>query len=279
MRPIGITTVTLALAASLCLAQSNPSTLIGRLTGKWIEDQSKAKLGSTVSLRFRSTAAGALEELRGPEANPVVQPVNFDGKAYPIEGGNQIAWKRLDPSRFERQIFDGRTSPAQRGRLVTTRTIQIAADGKTLTEETDRILDGGRKSVTTVTFLRTSGEARGLAGVWKPQSFRSDTPDQRTIEPAGTDGFKMSDNAGATYTVHLDGKPVPVTGPTIIPDTTVAAKFVDDRTLELIRSRKSVASTKTTVALSGDGKTLTFTTSAIGPGAGGEPSMEVYKKQ
>jgi hypothetical protein len=272
--------IALALMPTLCPAQTSSavSPIIGRFAGNWKEDESKRKLALAGGLRFRLTPTGGLEELRGPEAQPIVQPVNFDGKPYPVDGGNLIAWKQIDPNKFQRQIFDGRTSSGGQGKLLTTRTIQISADGKTLTEVTERGLTNGKTLVTTVTSLRTSGEAQGLAGTWKPQSFRDNMPDEMRYEPAGANGLKYSDPQGATFTVMLDGKPVPFTGPTTFSNTVVAAKQIDDRTIELTQSRGGVVLTTRKQTISADGKTMTITLLPAGANAAG-PSTEVFVKQ
>lgn len=281
------TAITLALTSTLFSAQSGlaqsssaPPPVIGRFAGTWQENQSKHKIGSGLAnLRFRRAASGGLEELRGPEIRPVAQPVNFDGKPYTIDGGNVIVWKQLDPAKFERQIFDGRTSPAKTGQLITTRRIQISADGKTLTEETERVLTDGKKSVATVVWGRTSGESQGLAGIWKPQSIRDSPPPRETWDRAGTNGLKFSDDAGRTYTFLLDSKPVPVSGPAVMSATTVAAKQVDDHTIELTQSREGVVTGTTKITISPDGKSMTYTIMTVAPGAGREPTIEVYEKQ
>jgi hypothetical protein len=60
---------------------------------------------------------------------------------------------------------------------------------------------------------------------------------------------------------------------------TDSAKVVNDRTVEVTLSREGVPVSKTTWALSNDGKTLIATTTNLGPNAGREPSVIVYEKQ
>lgn len=254
-------------------ASSSPGSVISKFAGTWKEDVSKQKIGSMRSLVFRSHANGGLEELRGSELRPLLQPVNFTGKPYAIDGSkNTIAWKRIDSNTFERAIFND-------GQLVNTRRIRLSAGGKSLTEETEFVRPGGRKGLNTIVFHRVSGD-QGLAGRWKPDSFKTDTPQQLTYEPAGVNGLKVSTiDSETTYTVMLDGKPVPVIGRTVISNTMAAAKQIDGSTIEITQSREGVATGKSTTTISADGKILTLTTTSFDPSAGKEPSVSVYIKQ
>src|SRR5277367_6806856 len=94
----------LALAASfVCFAQAPAAPSLGKFTGTWKEDESKIKISPSTTLKFRRDAQGNLEELRGSEARPLVQPVRFDGKPYPVDGSkNTIVWKQIDKNHFER---------------------------------------------------------------------------------------------------------------------------------------------------------------------------------
>src|SRR5437879_13915676 len=102
----GARVISLALLSSiLCLAQSTPAVVIGKFVGTWNENEAKRKIGSGLSLRFRRAANGQLEELRGPDARPLVQPINFDGKAYRVgDSRNALTWERHVPRPFERTI-------------------------------------------------------------------------------------------------------------------------------------------------------------------------------
>ncbi len=55
-------------------------------------------------LRFRRANSGGIEELRGPENRPLVQPVKFGTKPYAIEDSKDtIAWKETDSNHLERE--------------------------------------------------------------------------------------------------------------------------------------------------------------------------------
>jgi len=245
-----------------------------RFAGVWVEDESRMKLGdSAARLLFRESAGGGLEEVRGAEAAPLVQPIKFGTPAYTIDGSvNTIEWKKIDDSHFQRKIYHA-------GKLQALRTIEISADGKTLTEVTKRTPTGGRNATLTAVFERTSGGPRGLLGVWAMRSAKTLPAATLRIEVAGVDGYRESDDAGRSYVVKLDGKPVAVQGPTVIAGRMVAARAVNDHTIEESGSRNGKPTGQTTMALSDDGKTLTVTSVAIRPDGKADPAIAVYRKR
>ncbi len=274
-RNLSVRVVTLTLVWGLAaVAQTGSNGLSAKkFAGVWVEDESKMKLGGSAGrLRFRE-AGGGLEELRGSEAAPLAQPVKFEGKPYAIGGSvNTIEWKKTDDRHFERKIYHD-------GKLQAVRDIEISADGKTLTEVTKRTPTGGQKTTATAVFERTSGGPQGLAGVWALRSVKTVPAPTMRIEAAEADGYKLSDGAGRTYTVKLDGKPVAVVGPTVIAGAMVAARAIDDHTIEESETSGATPTGKTTMALSPDGKMLTVTFVAIRPDGKGEPSIAVYQKR
>jgi hypothetical protein len=251
---------------------SNAAPSLGKLTGTWKENESKRKLGPLVTLKFRRDAQGNLEELRGNEARPLVQPVHFDGKPYSVDSSkNTIVWRQIDKNHFERTIFGS-------DKLLSTRRIQISDDGKMLTEDTEQTLVDGKKAVTTRQFRRTTGEAQGLAAIWQAVSYHSTIPNRVTYEAVGS-RLKVSTDAGVVYTAALDGKPVVVMGPAVISGTMAALKLIDSQTLEIAQSREGVPTARQTVAISADGKVMTATTVNLAPNASREPSVTVFEKQ
>lgn len=164
--------------------------------------------------------------------------------------------------------------------MIITRRVLISTDGKTLTEVTERKLLDGRDINTTTVYERSSGDPKGLVGIWKPKSIRRDDPAQWKLEAlTGTGGLRRIDRDGTTWPWTFDGKPNTVTGPTTISGTMIAAKLVNDNTIETTLSREGVAAIKDTWVLSSHGRRLTQTITLLGPNAGGEPTVSVYEKQ
>jgi hypothetical protein len=122
---------------------------------------------------------------------------------------------------------------------------------------------------------RTSKEPSGLVGTWKPQSLRNTSPAQVKYELSGKRALRVSNDLGITYTIALDGEPVLVSGPAVIP-TMIVAREVDDHTIETIHSREGTVTGKKIMKISPDGKTLTLSTS-VGPNNGGT-FVRVFEK-
>jgi hypothetical protein len=267
---LGILLVVATVAPALSQTTTS-ATALDRFAGTWREDESRRQIGSMRHLIFRRSTAGFLEEERGSEARPTVQPVIFGGKPYKIESVNTIAWKQIDASRFERAIF----GPAG---LINTRRIGISLDGKTLTEAVDQKTNDGRPVTNTVVYQRMSGDAGGLVGRWKPLSVKSTRPAEVRFERAGN-ALKFSDDIGGGYTLTLDDKPVAVNGLAVIAGSMIAATMADERTIETTSSRLGVVTARGTRTVSSDGKMLTVTVLNVGPNASTEPSVTVYVKQ
>lgn len=256
----------------VALAQTTASSAaLDRFVGTWREDESKRQIGSMRHLIFRRSGAG-IEEERGSEARPLIQPIRFGAKPYNVEGPNFIEWRQLDANRFERDI----RGP---GGLINTRRISISPDGKTLTEVTDQKTTDGQPLTTTIVYQRVSGDASGLVGRWKPLSFKSTRPAQVKYERAGPNALRFSDDIGGGYPVTLDDKPVVVGGLAPIPGSMISTKLVDERTIETTSSRAGVTTARGKRTLSADGRTLTVTAINVGPNASTEPSVTVYVKQ
>jgi hypothetical protein len=272
---LSVRVVTLVFVSSLFGSAQSP--VLQKFVGVWAEDETKLKIGDSMgNLRFRQAADGGLEELRGFDAKPLVEPVKFGVKPYAIDGSkNTIEWKQIDAKHFERKIF-------HEGKLQNTRKIEISDDSRTLTEVRESVLANGKKSLATVTFQRTSGGQQGLVGIWKAVSFkRSPSPTVRYALTAAGE-LKGSDDIGGNergFTVKMDNTPVPVMGASVISGTMVSFRVVDDRTLESTTFSDKVATAKEILSLSDDGKVITATTTLMGPNGNKEPTVRVFNKQ
>ena len=264
---IGIGIVLMYGATAPLLAQGSP---LDRWVGVWTEDESKRK--DHGQLIFQRDAKGGVEEVRGGEASPTIQPVIFDGKPRQTVTGNTYLWKQADSRTFERTLTN-------KEGLVTTRRLRLSADGKTLTEEAE-FKEVDAIVTTTTTYQRASGDASGLVGRWELQSSKSSRPERVRYERAGTNALKVSsDSVGVTFTVAFDNKPVVVTGPFTIKGTTIAGKLVNERTIELTYARDGTVINRSTEVLSADGKIITATDFDAGPNARKEPTVRVYVRQ
>lgn len=263
-----------ALAPSTIYGQSKSGTgqLISKLSGTWREDPGKRKIGSGAFLQFRTTAAGGLEELRGPESKPMVQPVKLDGKSYNMESGNTMMWKQIDSNTYERRT-------GLNGKQLSVRRIRISDDGKTLTEEFERTSLDGKTITRKAEYRRTSGEGKGLAGTWRLHSARDSQPAEITYEPMGENAVKVTNSMGQSYKLTFDGKSSPITGASVIPNMVISAKQIDENTMETTSAREGVTAAKSRTVLSQGGKVMTITTTGVGPESSREPGVAVFVKQ
>lgn len=252
-----------------------PEKIISRLAGVWKEDVNQRRDALTLPLRFRKTADGGLEQLRGPEASPRVDFVRLDGKPHPMAGSKDtMAWTRIDADQFESRYFAGGE------KLAVTHRYHLSPDGKTLTKETEAP-DTRDKFVGV--FRRTAGDPPGLAGTWAIESFQA-APYQMTFQPLGADAVKVTVNNGPTehsWTVKMGGPPAPVTGTGPWADsTTVTARQSDDSALEMSHWKDGAVFLRTVNRISSDGRILTSMGTNLGPeGPRGTPTTVVFRKQ
>jgi hypothetical protein len=272
---LSVRVVTLAFVS--CFFGAAQSPLLQKFVGVWVEDETKLKIGDSMgNLRFRQTAGGGLEELRGYDAKPLVEPVKFGVKPYAIDGSkNTIVWKQVDARHYERKIF-------HEDKLQNTRKIEISDDGRTLTEVRESVLANGKTSLTTVTFRRASRGPQGLAGIWKAVAFKRNSSPTVHYELTAAGELKVSDDIGGNereFTVKMNNTPVPVMGPSVISGTMIAFRVADDHTLESTFSTGGVVTAKEMRTLSNDGKVITSTTTLIGPKGNKSPTVRIYNKQ
>jgi hypothetical protein len=268
----------IALSVMSCLSlygqatKANISHVISSMSGTWVADQTQPKMGSEPRLRFRAAASGGLEELRGPEKSPLIQPVKFDGKSYAMEGGNSLVWKQVDANNFVR-------TTAMNGKQLSTRHIRISSDGKTLSEETERTSLAGEKQTRTAEYRRTSADKKGLEGNWEATSVRLSVPLELKFEPAGPSALKQTDRMGISNTLFFDGKTSPITGAGAIAGRIVSATVIDGNTIETTTTREGREAGKSRIALSSEGKVMTVTTTSVREDKSGEPSVTVFRKR
>ena len=257
---------------SLC-AETKPETqLISSLSGTWKEDQTKRKLGSTPGLRFRTNAEGGLEELRGPEARPMVQPVKLDGKSYAMEGGNTMIWKQVDANAFERRT-------ALNGKPMSVRYLRISGDGKILTEESERFSHDGKSMKQTAQFRKESADGKGLLGTWRLLKVQDSEPAEVRYAPDGPGALRVTGRMGSTHTLFFDGKTSPIEGANVIPGMKISVKAIDGNTMETTTTREGVRANNAHIVLSEGGKVMTVTTTGAGAESSREPSVVVFNKQ
>ena len=257
---------------SPAFAQSTAT--IDRFIGSWREDQSKSQFGADAALVFRRTATGQLEEQRGGQVNPQVQPVIFDSKPRVVDAnGRTIVWTQQNDTTFRRVSAD------KNGRVFLTRTLRLSADGRTLTEENALSPSDVSPKIETYIFQREQGQS-GLVGTWRQTSFKSNRPGVMKIERNGAIGLRFIRTAREVVEeITLNGQPGAVTGPNVISGSSSVSKMLPDGTIEVISMRGGSALGRAMYAVSPDGRTMTQTNAGLGQNDDGKSSVLVWVKQ
>jgi hypothetical protein len=192
----------------------------------------------------------------------------MDGKDYPALFGQTSAWRQIDPHTWE-------SIDRLNGKVVTTSTISLSADGKTMTQKSQTPKPGGGSMDETMMFQRVSG-GTDLAGKWKTTKLQSSSPETMELTPSGEDGLKLSvPELQLVCDARLDGKDYPCTGPTIT-GWTMSIKKSGPRSLEVLEKQNGKAAFQYTMTASADGKTLT---SVGNPPGVNEKVKVVYDRQ
>jgi hypothetical protein len=232
--------------------------------GKWKMNPAKSDFGETTI---------TYEQLPSDEMQVTVdgQPFKFkiDEKDYPTPFGNAVAWKSLTPTSWQQ-------TSKLKGKVLTTDTLTLSADGKNLTVNSKGTKPNGEAIDDTIVMERVSG-GPGLAGKWKTKNLKSSSPSVLEFASTGPDGLTLKIvDMGLTCESKLDGKDYPCTGPTLAEGWTVAFSNTDPRSLAMTVKRNGKPLYKVQYAVSPDGKTLTETGAAT---ATNEKVKVVYDRQ
>jgi len=270
----GVGVVVLLGLSSPALAQGNGQAL-ETFVGSWKEDASKraGAVSLRFPLRFQTNKAGVLEELRGPEASPTAQPVQFDSKPHVLPSGNTSTWKQIDAHTFEQVRSDAK------GVVVSTRRLVISTDGNSLTEVTEARAND-RTTTTKAVYGRAAGAGSGLIGRWEPTSLELNADLSLKIEVAGPNTVRFSGTGAPTYELVLDGEPRQSHG-TATPAmqaTTTSGRLLADSIEERV-FRNNIEWSRSVYAVSADGKTMTVTVTNLGAGPTPQPSVFVFVRQ
>ncbi|MBZ5619668.1 MAG: hypothetical protein LAQ69_13235 [Acidobacteriia bacterium] len=232
--------------------------------GKWKMNPAKSDFGGTTvtyeslpSGEWQSTAEGNSYKFR------------LDEKDYPDGLGDTAAWKSIDANTWQ-------TTWKLNGKVLTTDTLKLGADGSSLVVNTKGTKPNGDAIDGTATFQRVSG-GPGLAGKWKTKNVKSSSPGVLELVPSGSDGLSFKEpDMGLACDGKLDGKDYSCTGPTLPPGWTVAMTKAGARSLALSVKKDGKPFYKVTYTVAADGKTMT---EAGGATATNEKIKIVYDRQ
>jgi len=193
----------------------------------------------------------------------------MDGKDYPDPDGTTEAWKQIDASTWE-------TVYKLNGKVTSTDTTRLSADGKTLTIKSLGRKPNGQTSEDEFSMTRVSG-GPGLNGKWKTAKVSFGGPSLIEITQFEGDGLTVRNvDYQSNWSGKFDGKDSPLAGPQMRPGMTVAMQRTGPRTYDFTTKQKGKEMSRGSSTVSPDGKTLTVVSIAAGTT---EKRTAVYDKQ
>jgi hypothetical protein len=232
--------------------------------GKWKMNPAKSDFGET-TVTYAQLASGEMQSTAEGQS----YKFSLDGKDSPAPFDSTAAWSSLSTNSWQ-------TIWKLNGKVLTTDTLTLSTDGKTLTVHSKGTKPNGEPIDTTVVSERVSG-GPGLAGKWKTKNLKSNSPSVLELTPSGSDGltFKIVD-MGLVCDSKLDGKDYPCTGPTLSAGWTIALASAGPRSFDMTVKNNGKLLYKVAYTVSADGKTLTETGSST---ATNEKVKVVYDRQ
>lgn len=193
--------------------------------------------------------------------------VKADGTDQPTPFGNTVAMKPGGPAKW---VFTNKTN----GKLVSTETWVLAADGQSMTRTSVGKREDGSALNDVYTMKRTAGD-KGFEGTWESAEVKA-TWTNVVIEANGDAGITVTVPADSvTFPLTFDGKENPVTGPKVPPGMTTSARSAGPRKLDVTTNLNGKVLDTETWEISADDKTFTYTEHDAGEP---QPTVSVFDK-
>ena len=232
--------------------------------GKWKFNPDKSQM-TGMQYKIEDAGGGKYNFSFGDD----VETMTLDGKPHTTKYGNIWSIKTTGPNSWE-------STTKRDGKVTENEKWTVSDDGQTFTSMSESMRPDGSKGKSEATLKRTGGTS-GLAGSWESTSVKVLSPTMIQVATWEKDGYSL---INPTYKEHLnfkaDGKDYTPTGPRVAKGTTVAAKKVDDQTIELTYKLKDKTVETDSWQLSADGKTLTNTVTFPGQS---KPEVDVHDRQ
>jgi hypothetical protein len=215
--------------------------------GKWKLNQDKSKIAGE-QMKIQDLGGNKLKFTFGDISDTIIA----NGSDQPVHFGRTTAITIEGPNSFK--MVDKKD-----GKVTTTMTHTLSADGKTQTiKGTDMKPDGGTSDFTVE--LKRVGEGSGWTGTWQSTEVKISSPDEWTITAYDGDGLTFDTPAyNDKLSMKFDGKDYEEKGPNVAPGSTSSGKRVNEHTLDVTDKVKGQVMDHTKYEVSPDGKTLTLT--------------------
>lgn len=258
VRSIVLVLVLVGMSATVLFAADPP------YAGSWKLNPAKSDFGET-TVTYEEMAGGRMKFTVDGQS----YTFKADGNDYPTPWGITSAWKATDANTWEN------TSKAN-AKVVSTATLKLSSDSKTLTVDSKSIKATGDTSNDSAVYQRLSGGS-GLAGKWKTKNVKIGSPGTLNIKPSGSDGLNLTwvEEKGACN-AKFDGKDHPATGPIWPSGWTCSIAKNGASALDVTWKKDGKVMYRDTFTPSADGKTLT---DVSGGAATTEKVKVVYDRQ
>lgn len=244
-------------AAPLAMAAADP------FVGKWKFNPEKSQVTGLI-WKISEAGDGKLQFTFGED----VETVGLDGTETMTKYGNAWSIKETGPNTWQ-------STTKRDGKVISTATWTISDDGKMFTSKSKGTRPDGSTSEGGFELKRTAGTS-GLVGTWEATGMETKTPNVIQIEK-WEDGYAIENPAFKGRTeFKFDGKEYAEKGPRVAEGSTVSAKRINDRTIEVTSKLKGKTVATDRYEVSEDGKTLTDTITF--PGVD-KPQVDVYERQ
>jgi hypothetical protein len=232
--------------------------------GRWKLNIAKSDFGET-TIGFTKTGSGQMQFAAMGQS----YTFQVDGKDHPAFFGRTASWKQIDANTWE-------ATYKQDGKLITTDTVKLSADGKALTIISKGPKPAGGTFEQSAVYERVSG-GPGLEGKWKTKNVQTSAPTVLELAPSGADGLTLRiPDFQINCDAKFDGKDYPATGPTVPPGLTIAIQKTGERSFDMMEKKDGKPIVKLSFSVSPDGKTMTETGGAVGVN---EKFKAVYERQ
>lgn len=232
--------------------------------GKWKINVAKSDFGQQ-TVTYSAVGAGEIQWT----ADGMTGKFKMDGKDYPDPDGGTEAWKQIDASTWE-TVFK------LNGKVTSTDTSRLSADGKTMTIKSIGTKPNGQAFEDEFALTRVSG-GPGLTGKWKTAKVSLSGPSLIEITAFDGDGLTTRNvDYQSSWNGKFDGKDNPIAGPQARPGMTVAMQRTGPRSFDFTTKQNGKEMYKGSNTVSPEGKTLTVVSVATGTT---EKRTAVYDKQ
>jgi hypothetical protein len=229
--------------------------------GTWKLNAAKSQLTGDI-LSIEKTTSSMHYDVNG-----FAYDFNLDGREYPLPDGGTTSWTAIDAKTW--QVINRRN-----GRI--SATYRLVLDGEKLRIQSMRSKASGGTSDESSTATLVSG-GPGFLGRWRISAVTKPAITTMQIASNGDDGVTLVfSDSGAMCKAKFDGRDYPLTGPFVGTGETYVMKKTGPRSFEVVEKLNGKPLYIDNVSVSGDGKTLTFDSTAT---ASRNPAKVIYDRQ